>query len=71
MKFVQGAFKRGSIVEVCSLEGELVAKGLTNFSSEDCMKLIGCQSCEIHDILRCDADSEIIHRNNMAVLKAD
>lgn len=71
MKFVQGSFKRGSIVEVCSLEGELVAKGLTNFSSEDCMKLIGCQSCEIHDILRCDADSEIIHRNNMAVLKAD
>ncbi len=71
MKFVQGTFKRGSIVEVCSLEGELIAKGLTNFSSEDCMKLIGCQSSEIHDILRCDADSEIIHRNNMAVLKAD
>ena len=71
MKFVQGTFKRGSIVEVCSLEGELIAKGLTNFSSEDCMKLIGCQTSEIHDILRCDADSEIIHRNNMAVLKAD
>lgn len=71
MKFVQGAFKRGSIVEVCSLEGELIAKGLTNFSSEECMKLIGCQSSEIHDILRCDADSEVIHRNNMAVIKAD
>lgn len=69
MKFVQGTFKRGSVVEICSLDGETIAKGLVNFSSEDCMKLIGCQSSKIHDILRCDADHEIIHRNNMALLK--
>lgn len=69
MKFVQGSFKRGSIVEICSAEGEVIAKGLTNFSSEDCMKLIGCQSAEIHEILDSDADHEIVHRNNMALLK--
>ena len=69
LKFVQGTFKRGSVVEICSLEGETIGKGLVNFSSEDCTRLIGCQSAKIHDILRSDADHELIHRNNMAILK--
>ena len=44
-----------------------VGKGLTNFSSEECRKLMGRQSSENHVILNYDADDEVIHRNNLVV----
>ena len=66
IKKVSGTFQRGSIVEV--LNGKkIIAKGLSNFSAAECRKLAGCQTSSIHDILKCDAESEVIHRNNMVV----
>lgn len=64
---VEGAFKRGDIVEICSKDGVRVAKGQSNFSSADCRKLAGCQSAQIHAVLGCDAEPEIVHRNNLVV----
>lgn len=64
---VRGSFKRGDIVEICAPDGKLVAKGQTNFSSSDCRKLIGKQTTEMRAILGFDAETEIIHRNNMVV----
>ncbi len=66
---VAGNFKRGNPVEICAQDGSVIAKGLTNFSAEDCARLIGCHTADIHDILHCDADAEIVHRNNMAILR--
>ncbi len=66
---VEGSFKRGSVVEIRSGSGALVAKGLSNFSAAQCRLIAGKQTSEIHTILKSDADSEIVHRNNMAVHK--
>ena len=66
---ISGTFKRGDVVEVCDPEGNLVAKGLSNFSSPECRALAGCQSERNHEILKHDADEEIIHRNNMFVYR--
>lgn len=66
---VEGTFKRGDVLEVCSKDGAVIAKGLSNFSATDCRKIIGHNSSDVPEILKQDADEEIIHRNNMAVIK--
>lgn len=64
----EGNFKRGDIVEICAPDGTVIAKGQTNFNVSDCRKLAGHRSAEIRGILGCDAEEEIIHRNNMVIL---
>lgn len=63
---VRGAFKAGDIVEICTRRGRVIARGLSNYSSDDLEKLMGRKSSEIESILgRRDYD-EIVHRDNMA-----
>ena len=64
---VEGDFVRGDVLEIVSSGQGLIGKGLTNFSSEECRKLMGHQSSENHAILNYDADDEVIHRNNLVV----
>ena len=64
---VEGDFVRGDVLEIVSAGQGLIGKGLTNFSSEECRKLMGHQSSENHAILNYDADDEVIHRNNLVV----
>ena len=64
---VEGDFVRGDVLEIVSNDRILVGKGLTNFSSEECRKLMGHKSSENHLILNYDADEEVIHRNNLVV----
>lgn len=66
---VNGEFERGDVLEIISGSNVQIAKGLTNFSSIECRLLMGHKSSENHAILRYDADEEVIHRNNMYVVK--
>ena len=66
---VNGEFERGDVLEIVSGSNTLIAKGLTNFSAAECRLLMGHKSSENHLILRYDADDEVIHRNNMYVVK--
>ena len=65
---ISGKFKRGDTLEILSPDGVIIGRGLSNFSSDECSLLIGVQSSEIKKILKRDADDEIIHRNNLAVV---
>ncbi len=65
VKAVEGTFKRGDTLEIVDAKGGVIARGLTNFDSDECLKLIGCQSKDIAKILKRDADEEIIHRDNL------
>jgi glutamate 5-kinase len=65
---VEGAFKPGDVVEICTRRGRVIARGLSNYSSDDVLKLMGRKSSEIEAVLgRRDYD-EIVHRNNLALL---
>ncbi len=65
VKSVEGTFKRGDTLEIADANGTVIARGLTNFDSADCVKLAGCQSKDISKLLRRAADEEIIHRDNL------
>ncbi len=64
---VEGKFKRGATLEVVDPAGVVIARGLSNFDSIDCQAIIGHKCLEITEILKRDADDEIIHRDNLVV----
>lgn len=65
---VSGHFGVGAPVQCRTRNNEVIAAGLTNYSSEDIERIKGCQSNKVKDILGfCDSD-EVIHRDNLVVL---
>lgn len=67
---IDGRFKRGDTVEIVRLNdrNNVIARGLVNFDSEECNKIILHKSGEIAEILQRDADDEVVHRDNLVLL---
>jgi glutamate 5-kinase len=66
---VEGSFRRGSTIEIADANGTVFARGLSNFDADDCRKLLGCHSGQLHKILGADADEELVHRDNLLLLQ--
>lgn len=63
------AFEFGDAVAVL-FEDKLVARGLSNYSSEALLKIMGKHSSEISEILGYKDYDEVIHRDNLVLLEA-
>lgn len=68
IKGVDGSFGYGNTIRVVSLDGREIARGITNYSSEDIGKIMGVHTDKIADILGSKPYDEVIHRDNMVVL---
>lgn len=64
---VFGTFKRGDTVEICTAKGEVIARGLCNYSSSECSELMGKHHDELVQMLGSAADAEFIHRDNLVL----
>ncbi|HEY3275643.1 MAG TPA: glutamate 5-kinase [Syntrophorhabdaceae bacterium] len=65
----EGDFRRGECIEVGNLKGEVIARGITNYSSSDMQKIKGMKSGEIEKKLGDKyTTAEVIHRDNMVIL---
>lgn len=64
---VRGAFRRGDIITCVTRNGGEVARGLANYSSEEAVQIAGKPSRQIESILGYAGDSELIHRDNIAL----
>lgn len=66
---VEGDFGIGSNLSVVNLDGKEIARGLSNFSSEELRRIRGMRKAEIHRELEKRAHfDEAIHRDNMVVM---
>jgi len=65
---VEGTFDIGDFVRCIDREGKKVAKGLTNYASEDLDKIKGKKTSEIERILGYKYSDEVIHRDNMVIV---
>ncbi len=65
---VSGDFDRGDVVCLYDLDGTEIARGLTNYTSAEIIKICGQQSSEIESILGFAYGDEVVHRNNMVLL---
>jgi glutamate 5-kinase len=66
---VSGVFKRGDVLDVIDPGGERIGSGLANYGAEDMALIKGAQSAEIAGKLGHDYGPEVIHRNNLVLLR--
>lgn len=67
VKTIEGAFERGDAVIIKSLKGDIIARGISAYSSNDAAKIIGKQSSEIESILGFEGRPALIHRDYMVM----
>jgi len=68
IKEVEGIFDSGDCIEVINEEGQLVAKGLVNFSSAELKKIRGLHTIELQDIFfDKEINDEVIHVDNLVL----
>lgn len=66
---VTGAFARGEVVALVDLNGEEFARGLSNYDAADAIRVAGKRSVEIGELLGHVPYPEIIHRDNLVLLR--
>jgi glutamate 5-kinase len=66
---VEGRFRAGEAVSCVGPDGQEVARGLSNYSADEVVKICGAKSREIADRLGYKLYDEVIHRDNLVVLK--
>ena len=68
VKGIEGAFEPGDVVGLVEGATEF-ARGLVNFSSRDLEKIKGLKTSQIEGVLGTKPADEVVHRDNLAVLK--
>jgi glutamate 5-kinase len=72
VKAVRGEFAMGAVVSILDEEGHEVARGLSNFSSEDLAKIRGLNTKKIPEVLGEETYfDEVVHRDNLVVTAKD
>jgi glutamate 5-kinase len=63
-----GTFVKGDLVSLCDPAGREIARGLTNYSSADLVRILGLKSDRIAQVLGHCPYQEVIHRDNLALV---
>ncbi|MGF1696902.1 glutamate 5-kinase [Vibrio lamellibrachiae] len=66
---VHGEFARGEVARIVDTHGNLIARGITSYSSQDLARIAGKHSKDIISILGYDYGSEVIHRDDLVVIQ--
>ncbi len=69
IKQVSGEFDAGDCLSVMGQQGDEIAAGITNYSSEELRKICGCKSGSICEIVGHKAGTEVIHRDNLVIME--
>jgi glutamate 5-kinase len=65
---IKNEFYRSDVVSILDEKGEEIAKGIVNYSSDECKKLVGKHSDDIEKILGYKNYDNIIGRDNIVLL---
>lgn len=69
VKAVKGGFTMGSVVSIQDEQGRELARGLTNFGSEELEKIRGMNTRRIPEVLGAEAYfDEVVHRDNLVIV---
>lgn len=64
---LSGQFTRGEMVLLADEAGQVVARGLVNYSAADAQRIIGQPSARIESILGFVSEPELVHRDNLVL----
>jgi len=62
-----GRFQKGDVVSLCDVSGAEFARGLTNYGSEEILRIRGLRTTEIAQTLGQCPHDEVVHRNNLVL----
>ena len=65
IKKVNGNFKKGDHIRILDYKRKEFARGLSSFSSDEIIKILGSHSNEIKKILGYVSKSEVVHKDDM------
>lgn len=65
---VSTTFKRGDIVQLHSLQGKLLGRGICRYTSDELTAIAGCHSCDIEIKLGYGYGAVAIHRDDLVLL---
>lgn len=68
VKQVEGNFARGDTVAVKAPDGQVIARGISNYSSAEAVKIAGQKTGAIESILGYAGRDTLIHRDDLAML---
>jgi len=68
IKDVEGSFERGDAVAIVDPAGDRIACGITDYSSNDILRIRGVRSDKIESVLGHHYGDEVVHRDNLALL---
>jgi len=68
VKSVRGDFQRGDVLLCRDSQGRDIARGLSNYSAEETLKIMGQSSKLIAGTLGYGGEPELIHRDNLVLL---
>jgi glutamate 5-kinase len=66
----RGQFERGDTISVLAPNGTEIARGIVAYSDADAVRILGRKSSEIEALLGFRGRAEMIHRDNLAILRA-
>jgi glutamate 5-kinase len=66
---VTGSFSKGDVVALCDMTGTEFARGLTNYSVADAVKICGLNTDRIGEVLGTVPYVELVHRDNLVVVE--
>ena len=69
IKSVEGNFDKGTVVKIENLKKEVIATGISNYSSVEIEMIKGHKSEEIEEILGHKYDDAVIHIDNMVIME--
>lgn len=68
IKSVEGDFEQGTVLQIENADGDIIASGISNYSSEEINQIKGRHSHEIEEILGHKYDNVVIHIDNMVLV---
>lgn len=68
IKKIEGKFKKGDVVSICSIDGKEVARGIVNYTSEEIEIIKKKKTEEIKKLYPQFSAEEVIHVDNLVVL---
>ncbi len=70
MDSVRGEFSRGDVISICDDKGLELARGLANYASAEMRLLCKKSSADIEKLLGYVAEAEMVHRDNLVLMRA-
>ncbi|MBI3723379.1 glutamate 5-kinase [bacterium] len=68
IRAVTGQFEPGDAVELVTLEGGVIARGLSRYGAAEVRKIAGLKTSEIEEALGYKDSNEVVHREDLVVL---